>query len=213
MNKFCLFSRYFFSQRFGGSAVDTFPKIGSAKLAEHQLNDWAFPSVEFNPHAPQIPGAPGLFYQESDHERQELIRRKRVIVRLDVSKWLYVGTYDFIPAARLTAEEYTRHLPEKVVFSIARAPVTASLICCFQVKKRWADAIRELREWGLAVLARVYHRLHNGGEEPSNEELQSLKMTENVHKLKSVTNDQLIQAYTRGEEVSAWRLHRKCHLY
>lgn len=112
VNKYFLFSRYFFSDRFGGNPVQTFPSIAPAKLAEHGIDDWAFPSVEFNPHAPQVPGAPGLFYAPGVRWKRAAYT-KRVIVRLNAGKWLYVGSYKFNPADPLTVEEYrsqTRHV-------------------------------------------------------------------------------------------------------
>lgn len=83
-----------------------FPKISAKRVKLHGIDDWAFPSLDFNPHAPQIPGAPGLFYVPQDASGKPYT--KRVIVRLDQDKWLYVGLYSFIALDSLTSAEYAQ---------------------------------------------------------------------------------------------------------
>ena len=104
-------SRYFFAQRFGGSFVDTFPRPSAKMLKKHGINDWAFLSLLYNPHAPQVPGAPGLFYVIGD-THAEAPWTKRIFVRLDDDKWLYVGQYAFTPVASLTVAEYKLSSPK-----------------------------------------------------------------------------------------------------
>ena len=111
VNKYFPFSRYFFAQRFGGSFVDTFPRPSAKMLKKHGINDWAFLSLLYNPHAPQVPGAPGLFYVIGD-THAEAPWTKRIFVRLDDDKWLYVGQYAFTPVASLTVAEYKLSSPK-----------------------------------------------------------------------------------------------------
>ena len=100
-----LVSREFISAIFGGNCQQTFPQISSARLAEHGLNDWMFITLDFNPHAPEFVGAPGLFFVA--REAVGDIETQRVFVRMDASKWLYVGQYELIPSYSLTVEEWS----------------------------------------------------------------------------------------------------------
>lgn len=91
----------------------TFPIISKKKLEEHGLDDWGFPSLEFNPHAPQVPGAPGLLYEPEGTVAEDRSFRKRVFTRLDKEKWIYVGMYMFAAAESLTLQEFAEQ-PAKV---------------------------------------------------------------------------------------------------
>lgn len=82
-----------------------FPKIDGVKLAKHGFDDIGFLNLDYNPHAPQHPGAPGLFFAANPEWRGQMI--KRVFVRMNTSKWLYVGRYKFIRSEPLTPKEFT----------------------------------------------------------------------------------------------------------
>ena len=105
------FSRYYISSLYGGGSTVTFPVVESAKAKVHGINHFGFPSLDFNPHAPKNPGDPGLSFES---ERATKWRRGnlRIFVRLDVSKWLYCGTYQFIPSESLTAAEFCDQPPK-----------------------------------------------------------------------------------------------------
>ncbi|RDX48530.1 hypothetical protein OH76DRAFT_660464 [Lentinus brumalis] len=84
------FSRYYISNLYGGSTQTTFPKISDYRVAWHGLADWAFLTLEFNPHAPTRPGHSGLFFSprkawDGWHGTQ---RPLRTFVRLAESKWV-----------------------------------------------------------------------------------------------------------------------------
>ncbi|GJE94356.1 hypothetical protein PsYK624_105250 [Phanerochaete sordida] len=186
VNKYFLFSRYYFSNRYGGSFVATFPTMSEEKLQEHGLDDWAFPSLEYNPHAPQVPGAPGMFYVPDGHASgswvSKVFRKRdsstnRVFVRLDGGKWLYVGTYVFAPIESLTPAEFMDQ-PE-------------------EVKRTWAREIKSHSTWGNDVLARIYFRRRNGTE-PTETELQQISANRSA--LNSVSEDEVVAAYSAGEE-------------
>lgn len=56
-----LISRAFFANVYGGSMQDTFPKPSAVKFAQHGMDDFMFMiPTDYQPEAPQIPGAPGL---------------------------------------------------------------------------------------------------------------------------------------------------------
>ena len=105
------FSRYYIANLYGGSTVDTFPNVDPEKVAVHGINNFCFPSLDWNPHAPKHPGAPGLFFVEARATTE--IPEHRVIVRLKSGVWLYCGTYKFIPSKSLTPFEF-QNQAEKV---------------------------------------------------------------------------------------------------
>ena len=106
-------SRTFTSRQWGGNTQSTFPSIRQDMLARHGLNDFMYLNLFFNPHTPQWPGAPGLFFDPSvdwvAHERPGV---RRVSVRLKSSCWLYVGQYQRTPAPSLTIEEWKSQAPK-----------------------------------------------------------------------------------------------------
>lgn len=83
--------------------MDTFPRIDPERVAIHAIDNFCFPSLEWNPHAPKHPGAPGLFFVNS---RAAETWDSRVIVRLKSGVWLNCGTYRFTPSQSLTSFEF-----------------------------------------------------------------------------------------------------------
>ncbi|KAJ3550606.1 hypothetical protein NMY22_g357 [Coprinellus aureogranulatus] len=77
-------SREFMSKWWGGSMQETFPKIGKAKFAEHGLDDFMYLPDDFQPIAPQVPGAPGIWINEGsdDGEWSESSSIMRVFSRI-----------------------------------------------------------------------------------------------------------------------------------
>lgn len=98
-------TREFLSTIYGGNSQETFPSIGKEFLAQHGLNDFMYPSLDYNPAAPQIPGAPGLFLKTCGHG-QEWPEVQRVITRIAPNHWQYVGQYKLSPAESLTTREW-----------------------------------------------------------------------------------------------------------
>ena len=81
-----------------------FPSIAEKRLKKHGIDDWAFPTFDWDPHLPQTPGAPGLMYNVGLMKREPSV--KRVIVKLSPGKWLYVGKYRFSVVAPLSPAEW-----------------------------------------------------------------------------------------------------------
>lgn len=54
--------REFLSAIYGGNSQETLPSIGKRFLDQHGLDDFMYPSLDYNPGAPQVPGAPGLMF-------------------------------------------------------------------------------------------------------------------------------------------------------
>ncbi|KAF5374203.1 hypothetical protein D9758_004624 [Tetrapyrgos nigripes] len=53
-------SRAFMSATYGGNTRYTFPKISRKFFEKHGMADFIYINMDYNPHAPQVPGAPGL---------------------------------------------------------------------------------------------------------------------------------------------------------
>ena len=105
-------SRTFMSKTYGGSEQRTYPSIRAEFLALHGMNDFMYLNKTFQSAAPELPGAPGLFYCPIEHDTTWT---RRVLVRLRPGIWQYLGQYrmqrSHIPF--LTKEEW-RAEPKKV---------------------------------------------------------------------------------------------------
>lgn len=106
-------TRIFTSRQWGGNTQSTFPRIRPDMLARHGLDDFMYLNLFFNPHAPQWPGAPGLFFASSVNlEASEWPTIERVLVRLKANCWLYVGQYQCTPTLSLTPDEWKSQAPK-----------------------------------------------------------------------------------------------------
>ena len=105
------FSRAYISHLYGGNPQDVFPPPSRDKVEWHGLDDWAFLSLEWNPHAPTRPGCSGLYFTMDSaatcDERATLEQVKRTFVRLGPNRWIYLGQYAFTPGVSLTAALWT----------------------------------------------------------------------------------------------------------
>jgi hypothetical protein len=105
-------SRAFMSKAYGGSEQPTYPSIGADFFAIHGMDDFMYINNHYQCEAPQIPGAPGLFFCSGDHDTSYI---RRVFVRLRPGVWQYLGQYrmerSHIPF--LTKEEWAAE-PKKV---------------------------------------------------------------------------------------------------
>jgi hypothetical protein len=111
-----IINRLYMTDVYGGSFVESFPKIRKALVDKHGLDDFMYPNLVMNPFAPQIPGSHGLFFgliargfiEEPDDDQIY-----RVISRLESGKWQYQGQYIMGYAPRLTTQEWASQ-PRKV---------------------------------------------------------------------------------------------------
>ena len=103
-SRYHTFPRQFISGMYGGSAQTTFPKIDQDKVAVHGIGNFSFPRLEYNPHAPKHPGAPGLHFRARVDDPP--VGDHRVFVGIDAGKWLYCGTYRYVPAQPLTPQDF-----------------------------------------------------------------------------------------------------------
>lgn len=104
-------SRAFLSENYGGGRRNTIPSIGKRFLLAHGTRHWLYPNLKYNPYAPGIPGHLGLFFQARGVP--EIVWRNvvyRVITRVAVGQWLYMGQYqvDLTPSSVLSGGSLTK---------------------------------------------------------------------------------------------------------
>ncbi|KAK7695159.1 hypothetical protein QCA50_002349 [Cerrena zonata] len=168
----------FFVRLYGGSFISTFPDISLDRVNLHGIDNLCFPNLELNPHAPVVPGAPGLFFECERVSGERFVRRVFTPWKGDHT-WGYMGNYEFIPVASLSPEEYSMQQET--------------------VKRHWAKNVL-FRAWGLQTFARVYLR-RELGREPTPKELadhSTLPERKRIEKLVSI--EEIIDAYANGHE-------------
>ncbi|KAF6754134.1 hypothetical protein DFP72DRAFT_813387, partial [Ephemerocybe angulata] len=126
--------------KYGGSPRMTFPDISAEKYAQHGLKDFMYIVPHYQPIAPEVPGAPGLWVtiEEADHDGEI----RRLITRITTDSpplWQYQGQYRIKRAPSLTVGEWAKQ-------SVALRRIWAKRIC---------DS-----KWGNPMRARIYARRH-----------------------------------------------------
>lgn len=95
-------------------------------LDVHHMDDFMYLNLNMNPHAPQVPGAPGLFFDADDMVEpvdDSWSKIKRVFSRIDSAQWEYMGQYKMEPVASLTMEEWNEQ--RNTVSKITTCTVTS----------------------------------------------------------------------------------------
>ncbi|TFK78323.1 hypothetical protein K466DRAFT_657153 [Polyporus arcularius HHB13444] len=165
----CPFPRAYISNLYGGNLQATFPRLNP---------DFAFLTLEWNPHAPTRPGVSGLFFEGTRHAVDDMKDVLRTFVRVRSGKWVYMGQYMFRPGKSLTAESWKQQSEV--------------------VRRTWAQGY--IRYSGTAVCVRVWLRKQRGSDykvtdedyeaaEPNMKEIQA-----------SITEEDINGAFDRGEE-------------
>ncbi|KAF5329764.1 hypothetical protein D9619_009280 [Psilocybe cf. subviscida] len=172
-------TRAFMSNVYGGSSQETFPSPHATRIAEHGIDDFMFLNTNFQPQAPEVPGAPGLWFSPNNTGNHGI---RRVFTKINMAKpnnkWLYVGQYDVRVAnpSRFSVQEW-------------RAQPAA-------LQNTWADAIAN-QGWGTPVCARILGRKLYG-REPDDDECQQL---DSSGRYREVTADEVNAAYHSGKEL------------
>ena len=99
-------SRDFMSSVYGGSMQATCPDIGKEKLATHPFRKFVYLHLDYQPHAPQVPGAPGLFLGTGIGVGEDWKGRQKVLTRLASNKYQYMGEYDIRGSTPFTLAEW-----------------------------------------------------------------------------------------------------------
>ncbi|KAG6900120.1 hypothetical protein C0993_002655 [Termitomyces sp. T159_Od127] len=185
--------RRFISSLYGGDTQSTLPHIGKHFLDAHGLDDFMYPNLDLNPHAPEMPGSPGLFFGANgedattwnDGHGPEV--PMRVITRIRPGIWQYQGQYVLSPAQSLTREEWA---------------VQSS-----KVHHTWAKQIMK-KDWGRIVRCRVFLRKRYGRQVTEEEVEEAIQDTTNSYKY-GINEKDIIQALLRGDEfIAVWTM--KC---
>ncbi|KAG5639141.1 hypothetical protein H0H81_006400 [Sphagnurus paluster] len=178
-------TRKFLSAQYGGNTQATFPDIRKELLEEHGLDDFMYPNLDFNPHAPEMPGAPGLFFAAIGRPADDWPQINRVITRISSGIWQYQGQYKMTPVESLTKEEWAAQK--------------------YKVRLTWANEINE-KGWGKVTRARIHLR-KTLGRQFTREEFEEAMNSDNEYK--EITPDEIGQAFIRGEEtIAVWTM--KC---
>ncbi|KAK0448326.1 uncharacterized protein EV420DRAFT_1750982 [Desarmillaria tabescens] len=167
------FPRDFISTHYGGNTQSTFPSIGKHFIDLHGDIDYMYLNLCYNPHAPQVPGAPGLFYGWSGDSTMTF----RIISRTESSEWTYVGEYKTGPCAPLTVQEWNSQ--ERVV------------------KMTWAQGILT-KKWGVDTRAKIRLR-ERLRREPTEEEIDDA--IDAGEKFQDVTIEEVLDEYSSGRKI------------
>ncbi|KAI0059311.1 hypothetical protein BV25DRAFT_1139076 [Artomyces pyxidatus] len=169
-------TREFMAKTFGGSARQTFPAISAKHVRAHGYKHFMFMNLNWNPCAPQLPGAPGLWFSQQPAEGEMPVHR--VFVRRDNNSWLYVGQYTITPAPSLTQTEW-----------LCQSNV---------VRNTWATEIW-WREWGRFVRASIVLR-RDKHREPTRAEIDRACAIE-TKDYRNLAIPDIMSAFDKGEQL------------
>ncbi|KAK0227035.1 hypothetical protein EDD85DRAFT_890796 [Armillaria nabsnona] len=166
-------TRLFMSNKYGGSPQDTFPRVAQSFLREHHMDDFMYLNLAMNPHAPQVPGAPGLFF-DADEPVDEFSKTRRVFSRIRSAQWEYMGQYKMEPVASLTTEEWNQQRN------------TVRLV--------WASRL-STSGWGIHCRA-VVHLHEQLGRTPTGREVE--EALQGGDQYRNITREQIAEAFLKG---------------
>ncbi|KAL4255373.1 DUF6697 domain-containing protein [Pleurotus pulmonarius] len=180
------FSRSFLCSLYGGNKRKTFPfdtKEDDDLVRGVPKNEFMYPNLIYNPHLPLIPGAPGLYSQANyPAGAGPWPRIQRVMVRVRVGVWQYMGQYQLIPTTSLTRDEWKE---QDVI-----------------VRRTWARKIFD-KGWGRPLRASITLRKRLG-REPTHQEQGEALATDNTFQ-SNITPADIAAAFDRGEQaLSMW---------
>lgn len=103
-----LVSRAYLTSVYGGSSQAMFPKISAANVEKHGMAHWGYMHLDYQPMAPQLPGAPGLVYSTAPGDLDYHIESEGhyIFTRMSASEWQYMGKYRMDTCEPLSKEEW-----------------------------------------------------------------------------------------------------------
>ncbi|RDX48540.1 hypothetical protein OH76DRAFT_1352307, partial [Lentinus brumalis] len=171
------FPRAYIHHLYGGGHQVTFPEPNKDLVGWHGLKDWAFLTLEWNPHAPTRPGFSGLFFtgRPPNDDMEDILR---TFVRVRSGRWVYMGQYKFRRGKSLTAESWKQQ----------------SAV----VRRTWAKGYIQMSGGGLCV--RVWLRKQRGSDCKITEEDYEAAEPKMKEIQASITEEDINGAFDRGEE-------------
>ena len=103
------FKREYLHKLYGGNMQATQPEPNQGKAAIHGIKHFLCLLLPYNPHAPVVPGNPGLTMSSHSTMGRSWDDVQRVVVRVRDSApalWQYMGQYRMYPSESLTPAEY-----------------------------------------------------------------------------------------------------------
>lgn len=201
--------RLFITNTYGGNMQQTFPKPARSFLDVHGMNDFMFLPTAYQPEAPLLPGAPGLWfcsdpYYDQFEDLQRVFVKVVPLVGSQKSVYQFMGMYKLRSAAPayLTVAEYAAQSPQvRIITFLCEFPCADVQTYPFiiQFHNKWAKGIIQ-KDWGLPVTARILLR-RELGREPTIQEVEyavKFRPTE----CKGVPPEEIKAAYLQGTEVS-----------
>lgn len=105
-------SRNFMARKYGGSMQATCPEISRRHKENHGMDDFMYLHPAYQPVAPQVPGACGLFFTTGTSIGKEWPAFQRVFTRIDSNVWQYMGMYRLTSSPSLTRREWLDQEPK-----------------------------------------------------------------------------------------------------
>ncbi|KAJ7499695.1 hypothetical protein FB451DRAFT_1014745, partial [Mycena latifolia] len=180
--------RDFMGKEYGGNPQETYPKIAPAFVEKTGMKYFMYLNLLYNPHCPEIPGAPGLLFDadfpsdsddsdsESDSDDDE-DKSETLFSRLGSGIWQYQGQYVKAPVAPLTLDEWKQQSPA--------------------VRRTWAKQL-SIKGWGRSIRADIALRRQLGRKPTKAETKIALKSKDNFF---NVTPKEISSAFNRGEVI------------
>jgi hypothetical protein len=195
-----LLPRQFFSDTYGGNPQQTFPQINPKRVAQHGFDNFMFLNLDYNPQAPMFPGSPGLFFESSggstaDDDKKWISKVYKVITRLQSGAWEYEGDFKILKSQPLSIDEW---LSQKLIVSFVYL-IHVLRLSLQQVRRTWANKIWQ-QGWGQWVRARIFLRKQHN-RNPTDEEVEKVLNTRKDQFRNTVTPEDIMTAYNRGQEV------------
>ena len=184
-------TRRFMSSTYGGGMQEVRPRIAKKFYDIHHMDDFFYLNLSYQPEAPQVPGAHGLYF--CTEPGPDIPGRLRIFTRILDSLWQFVGFYTAKATAALTKEEWAIQPARVRILSILHC---RHVLIMHQVRNTWAKQIC-VQQWGGSVTTRVGFRKQYGREPTSAEASQFY----NSGRHENTTPEDVAAAYDRGEEV------------
>ena len=97
---------------YGGSMQATIPEISKKFKDKHGKDDFMYLHSAYQPVAPQVPGACGLFFNTHTSIGSEWPTLQRVFTRIGPNMWQYMGMYRLTSSPSLTRREWLDQEPK-----------------------------------------------------------------------------------------------------